>query len=183
MAVYKKAFVFMIHHEDSTLAGKVQTDNDGGKVRFGLNSNAHPELLTSGFYERPVAEALVEALDHYREWYWRAVHGDMITSQAVANKIFDQSVPMGVGQVGKLVQRTLNDFTNPPVPVLQVDGIIGPKTVALLNTATSGINAQEFMKQFGFRVDKFYKALVDTHPQWAEDLPGWLARLNDQLTV
>jgi len=173
MANYLVAFPYMVVNEDSTLKGDVETDNDGGKVRYGLNSKAHPNLLTSGFYEESAANALLEAREHYKEWYWLPVHGDQITDQNVANKVFDQSVPMGIDECGKLAQRTLNVLSQWTSPLME-DGVIGPLTMNQLNKA----NPTDFLKEFKVICGHYYNTLVLQNPKYEKYLKGWLVRLN-----
>lgn len=176
MADFSSAFVFMLPHEDGRSGaqfGKTDRDNDGGMVRYGLNSNAHPNLIPAGYYTKPAQDALADARIHYQEWYWVPIHGDIITSQPVANKIFDQSVPMGVGEASKLVQRAINSTLTDDDDRLDVDGILGPRSMTALNAA----DPTKFLNAFAEEAGAFYRTLAMKRPADKAQLPGWLTRL------
>lgn len=168
MADYQPAFNFMIRNEDSSLSGIVQTDNDGGKVRYGLNSNSHPSLLVSGFYEAPRQEALLRAQLYYREWYWEPMKCDLLGSQSVANKVFDQCVPMGIRQASILVQRTLNVLGEN----LKEDGVLGPLSMNALNRA----DPVGFVEAFIAVCKAYYDKVILAHPEYADLQDGWYKR-------
>lgn len=167
MADFDAAFNRMIHHEDSTLSGKVTIDNNGGKVRFGLNSIAHPDLLDKHYYDIDRDRALMFATLQYGLWYWEPIKGPIISDQDSAYQIFDFSVTSGVIPSGKMVQRVLNDMACNPV--LVIDGRIGPKTLYCLNKT----DATQFVANFKDRRKAFYTALNE--PEYLE---GWLKRVD-----
>ena len=136
MADFKKAFEFMILNEDPHLTGKIYLDNNGALVRYGVNAAANPSLVQMGYYSQnpdgtpkmPNAKALIVAENLYNTRYWRAVKGDDLISQIVADKMFDCQV--NTGDAPKLLQHYLHGINQNIV----VDGIIGPKSLALTNS-------------------------------------------------
>ena len=129
MADFSIAFAFMIHNEDYNTNdpryGQTKIDNDGGKVRFGLNSKSFPDLLNTDFYTSSVEEAFKNAQNLYNSNIWQGMRGAFINSQRVASKMLDMSTNMGVGQAIKLAQRAAGT-----VP----DGKFGPITLGAINT-------------------------------------------------
>jgi len=176
MANYDEAFKKMIVNEDSSLSGIVKTDNDGGQVRFGLNSNAHPMLVAANFYTATRQEALLRAQFYYREWYWEPMKGDLMVDQGVANKVFDQCVPMGISQASKLVQRAINKAGHTQ-PQLKEDGVLGPLSIKALNAS----DPKEFLGDFRDVCTAFYQDVVTAHPEYAHLQDGWEKRLDKGL--
>lgn len=79
-------------------------------------------------------QALVDAF--YKKNFWDVYGLDQVTDQGIANEMFDTGVNMGVGIESKFLQRALN-MTNRSqrlYPDLAVDGAIGAKTIATLNS-------------------------------------------------
>lgn len=170
MADFNISFLNMIPNEDSQwkTAAKTGVDNDGGKVRLGLNSNAHPELLNTPFYSASVPAAITLSQYYYRLWYWEPLLGDQIKDQAFANKFFDQAVPMGVPAAVMMLQRALG------FPVLDQDEKMGPKTLGALNAV---INPTTLLVQFETNCISHYKKIILAKPQYKDNLPGWIARV------
>ena len=168
MADYKPAFMRMVHHEDPLLTGLVKTDNNGGKVRYGLNSIANPTLEARHYYDVPAAQALVFAEMYYGQWYWEHIRGPLIDDQESAYQIFDFSVTSGAATSCKMAQRAINELSSEPA--LAVDGVIGPKTMHYLNSV---IDHDKFVANFKERRKSFYIALND--PTYEK---GWLKRVD-----
>src|SRR5215510_960698 len=107
----EKAITFVLHNEDAHLSGVV-TEDAGGRTRFGVAERFHPEL-GDAFYEGSAESALETARQIYRADYWRAICGEEIKDPAVATKLLDMAVNMGVRQAIVLCQRALNSMGFP----------------------------------------------------------------------
>lgn len=107
----------------------------------------------------------------YQRYWWDAYHYGDIVAQAVATKIFDMAVNLGAPRAHRMVQQALGFSLD------QRDGIIGPKTLAELNTMSSLtiiINLQNIQAQF-------YRNLVAANPARQKFLAGWLNRAYDRV--
>ena len=107
-----------------------------------------------------------------RKGFWEKVGGDNITSQDVAELLFDFAWGSGVNRANKLVQNLLNKSFGKH---LVVDGITGPKTQAAINSVNPN---KLFNKIWDYRYD-YLHYIVEKRPQNAKFLNGWLNRLND----
>lgn len=172
MADVDIAFNFTMHNEDPTGLGKVTIDNNGGKVRFGVNSVAHPEALHDGFYVMPLPEALDYAKTVYVKDYWVPVHGYLIDNQPIANKVTDLSFDMNPMPMVRVTQRAVNFVMGRLV--LEVDGEMGPKTLALVN----GIDAIKLLPAIKSYAKQRYEDIVRAHPEDQPYLMGWLRRVD-----
>jgi len=107
----------------------------------------------------------------YKPLYWDKVHGDEIAQQELANIVFDFQVNAG-GNASKLLQRVLNDLgASPP---LDVDGIIGRGTMAMLNS----MDQAEVYRHYKQGRIEYYENLVARRSALGKFLRGWLNRVN-----
>ena len=101
-----------------------------------------------------------------------------ITSQNIANKLFDMGVNMGVHQAVHLAQRALNALISTgaqPLPAgepLLEDGIVGDHTIAAINAADP-IHLHAMIVEV---CKTFYIHIVSNNPAQALYLHGWLKR-------
>ncbi len=176
MADFIKAFHYMIVNEDSTLSGKIYPDNNGALTRFGLNAAANPSLKDSGYYDQnpdrtprmPNATALLLAQKIYCTKYWTKVQGEQIVSQLVADKMFDCEV--NTGDAPKLLQHYLHSIT----PMIVVDGYIGPKTLAFVNSLDPAKVLVGFVLWWNWYITQELK----NNPADKEYEKNWRARAN-----
>lgn len=108
----------------------------------------------------------------YQTQYWRKNECNYLEDQAVAEKLFDLSVNCGTGQAAKFFQRAINRLLWPEV--LTEDGIMGPRTIAAANRCDQ-VALLDRLKKEG---EAFYKDLAARRPELAENLGGWLTRVN-----
>lgn len=166
------AFLFTMHNEDSSLSGVVTPEPNNGKARFGVNSVAHPEAITDGFYEMAKPEAWAYAFKIYLTDYWRPVQGDNITSQLLATKIADLAYDVNPMPMVKIVQRAANSVIGHVE--LTVDGVMGPKTLAQVN----GLDSATLYNAIKGYAKEYYQDIVRAHPEYEKYLQGWLNRVD-----
>lgn len=106
-----------------------------------------------------------EAKDIYHIEYWTPLHLDQIDDQAVANKVFDLAVNMGVVSAARFLQAACG--------VIE-DGIIGPITI----TRANAMDPVALLGSIRARAKNRYQDIAAANPTLAGNLPGWLARLN-----
>ena len=166
MAEFEKAITFVLRHEDFHLTGVV-TEDAGGSTRFGIAERFHPELGDE-FYKGSAESALKVAREIYRSNYWQPIHGDEIDDQAVAKKILDMAVNMGVRQTIVLCQRALNAMGSQ----LRDDGVCGARTLAAINAANAAL-LSAYLRE---ACEGFYQHVVSVRPEAQQYLRGWLIR-------
>jgi lysozyme family protein len=96
----------MQFEDDPHYPGKV-THDAGGRTRFGIADKFHPGLPEE-FFTGPADAARAQAEEIELEQYWKPLSLNGIADQAVASKIFDMGVNMGVHQAAVLAQRAVN---------------------------------------------------------------------------
>jgi len=129
MADFNKAIKPLLNREGGD---KITNDpNDaGGLTKWGItlgDYKAHgADLDGNGVIDgndlRLVNEQ--QADDYYDKNYWDKLYLDTIISQAVAEKIFDNGVNLGIGAITKILQTAIG---------ATIDGRMGPNTVFLAN--------------------------------------------------
>ena len=96
MATFENAIDYVLVNECGPKFSAIcTTDNDGGLVKFGLNTRSNPDLLTkygSHLERMDLAAAKLE----YKARYWQPIM-DQLVSQRVATKVLDMMVNQGIG--------------------------------------------------------------------------------------
>lgn len=171
MADFSIGFAYVLTNEDYPKGdpryGQVTTDNNGGLVRFGINSDGEgKELLTTTYYTTmPVAEAYKIAGNLYNTTNWAIMHGDDLHSQRVASKILDLSVNSGTVESAKISQRAAN---------VNVDGNIGPITIAAINNLDENLMLQGLVTWANWLVTK----ILENNPKDLVYEKDWRTRAN-----
>jgi lysozyme family protein len=175
MAEFKQAFEHTMKFEDAKISGKVTVDS-GGRTRFGIAEKFHSDLPVD-FFTGPTEDALREAEVIEEREYWQAMRLGEIESQAVANKLFDMAVNMGVRQASVLAQRAVNavgDSGERPAgrERLREDGVVGARTLAAINA----LDGEKYIAALRELSADFYRHVAALHPAESVDVKGWLRR-------
>ena len=107
-----------------------------------------------------------EARQIFREFYWNRINGDKLPLPA-AQLCLDAAVLTGVGRAGKDMQEALNRQN----ANLNVDGVIGPNTIA----ASLSADIRRLVSDFGDIADNYLQG----RPGFPKFGRGWLNRLNE----
>jgi lysozyme family protein len=177
MADFRKACDFVLQNEDSTLSGAITADptkdDPTARARFGVNSASHPDAVRQGFFEMGRADALQYAEDTFKYDYFNQVGGYQIADQGICNKLCDLAFNAGVHQSAKIVQRALQDIEDWD-PAVEVDGICGSRTVALINASPAATLLTAIKEQ----AKDFYRAIVAANPEKQKYLDAWISRVD-----
>lgn len=171
MANFDPAFDKMIRNEGGFKLTNIEGDR-GGQTYAGIARNAHPNW--SG-WRHVDANALTSAeltqsvRDFYRSEFWNRTSGDAITSQTIAETLFDFAVNAGTGTAAKLAQIVVG-----VVP----DGGIGPKTLAAIN----GCDETLFTLKYALAKVTRYAEICNRDRSQSKFLLGWINRTLKELT-
>jgi len=116
------------------------------------------------------AMAESRAWELYRVHYWEPYRYKEIANQAVATKIFDFSVNSNPIAAGKMAQRALVAIGL--MTDKDVDGKLGPMTVAALNKA----DASKLLSAMVRTQSAYYQALIDADATQQKFKNGWMDR-------
>lgn len=119
-------------------------------------------------------DPLVEA--HYRRYFWTPLRGDSINSLEIASRLFDIAVNMGTSRAAKFLQEALNllNRNGKSWDELIEDGLIGPRTLGILNKAES-LHVTRLLEALQ---GMHYIQLVRRRPTQERFLRGWLSRIH-----
>jgi lysozyme family protein len=167
MASFDLALPIVLEHEGGIVDNP---DDRGGVTMLGLTKGSLSEYLG-----RDATEADVEAVTEedarliYKKLWWDHQCLDLVGSQSIALCLFDQSVVAGKGFTGRMAQLCVG-FTGS-----QVDGGIGPSTIAAINAA----NENTFLAAFLLHCRAHYDEIVKNDSTQKKFLAGWVNRLED----
>ena len=145
MADFDAAFdKVIVGHE----GGYVNDKNDfGGETYCGISRRYHPSwsgwVIIDKYKKDPHFPDILyidiylnnEVRQFYKEYYWDVNLLDEITSQDIADELFDIGVNMGIRRATKFLQEAIN-YLNKCGTIcndLSVDGIMGPNTLKALS--------------------------------------------------
>lgn len=114
--------------------------------------------------------------DLYKKDYWDSMKLDDANDQLIANEMFDTGVNMGIGRAGIFLQRILNVANKGETYYLnlKVDGQVGRKTIAALNShpypknILAGLNALKGAQ---------YITICENNPSQEVFFNGWMKRV------
>ncbi|MGQ9677623.1 MAG: glycoside hydrolase family 108 protein [Chloroflexota bacterium] len=163
-ADFRTAVAVVLKHE-----GEYLEDHTTGEIsKFGLTAEF---LRTIGLpHDRESIRNLTleQAIQIYREHWWEKYGFDRLQDQQVANKLFDLAVNLGPQRATRLFQQALNRCG----ARLDVDGLLGERTIAAANNAP----AECLVDQLRALAAEHYRTLAIKDPKYLPYLKGWLER-------
>lgn len=163
MASFDEAFKHVIVAEGGDKYTNDPFDH-GGPTKYGITQST-----LASYRGKPVFEADVKNLtEHeakmiYRAKYWNPLACDKIRSQIMAMILFDQGVNKGIVAASKTIQSVVG---------AKVDGMIGPRTLELINSKLD----RDVAFQFVCRAQEEYARIVQKDHTQSRFLVGWLRR-------
>ena len=142
-------------------------DDRGGATMVGVTIGTYRSYCRYKGWKTPSVNDLKNL--PYKVWrdivytfFWSKWKGDMIEDQATANMIIDWVWASGAATIKK-VQAMLG---------VTADGIVGPKTIAAVNT-------QKDIRDRVYQARKaHFEAIVRKNPSQKKFLKGWMNRVN-----
>lgn len=156
MANFNDAIVKTLAKEGGAKFTDVPNDK-GGATKYGISQAAYPKVDIRNLTEQ-------QARDIYKRDYWDRVRGDDLTSQMIAENLFDTAVNMGVRTASRLAQIMLN--------IQPADGIIGSGSLGVINQQ----NEKDFLVQFTLVKIGYYANLCNKDRTQSKFLLGWINR-------
>lgn len=141
--------------------GYVFDPNDkGGETKFGISKRAYPDVDIKNLTKD-------DAVCIYKRDYYDSMHLDLVTSARVRFKLFDIGVNCGPRTAIRLLQRGLD--------ILPDDGVLGPKTAALVNVMEESNVLEEIVDE----LKAHYGNIIRKDPSQKRYFRGWMARAED----
>lgn len=133
-------------------------DDAGGLTKFGIAKNFYKDVDVANI-------TLAQAEEIYVRDYWNRCYAEKLPFE-LGFYVFDACVNMGVGFAAKMIQVGLG---------VEVDGKIGPKSLAAMAAIKKEDIEPILMKMHGYR-SQYYKNIVHRNPTQIKFLKGWLRR-------
>lgn len=109
------------------------------------------------------AELQAMVASYYKANFWDVNNLGLISSQLVANKVYDAGVNRGTGTAAILLQKVLG---------LMTDGQIGPVTIK----AANAVDGNELAEKYRQARIADYERLIKINPKLAQYKASWLGR-------
>ena len=141
-------------------------DDPGGETKYGICKRSYPHVNIK-------ALTIEQASEIYHKDFWGTLRLDQIQNQTIAEELLDTAVNCGVGTSARIAQEAVN-LTNYPDPDIEIDGKVGPATLAAINGHKSlpayykALNGVQFVRHMG---------IVKRHPKQEKYFRGWLRRV------
>lgn len=143
------------------------SEDTGGETKFGVAKNANPDLNITGL-------TWEQAKRVYYRRYWLMSHCDELSAISPEFTLFyfDAVVNHGVGRAAKFLQQAVG---------VTVDGDIGPKTIAAVQSKIAGGGYTELIVELACIRKVFYNGIVTRNPSQAKFIKGWLGRVDSNV--
>lgn len=160
---FDQAFAFVVGEEGVLSTDRTDPGNwTGGGVGRGFFLGSKYGISAAAYPNEDIPNLTLDrAKQLYQRDYWDKFNGDNLPA-VVALGLFDAAVNEGVGESIKLGQTALG---------VTADGVLGPITLAALNT----MDVKRFARAFA--VARIQRYAADRN--WATDGKGWIGRVID----
>lgn len=111
-----------------------------------------------------------EAENIYQVYWWDKYNYGEIVDQSVATKTLDFGVNMGSAIGVKLLQLACHVLA--PSVSIQIDGLIGPYTLEIVNS----LDPQRLLTAYEYQAVNFYTNLAKNKASLQKYLKGWITR-------
>lgn len=149
--------------------------DSGGETNYGVTVAVARRYGYTGDMRR-MPRAM--AFNIYSRMYWDSVRGNdlLAASEALAAEVVDTAVNMGVARAGTFLQRSLNVLNDGGrlYRDLDVDGMIGPKTILAVKAYLIHRSERELVKACNCLQGAFYIELAERREKDQRFVYGWL---------
>lgn len=159
--------IFQLLKDESS---KIIPDDHGrGPSKFGITLETYKQWNKNATADSIIYMTQEQAEAFYRQW-WDTYKIGLIDDQALASKVFNIGVNIGPGMAVTIFQIAINANGG----YSRADGILGPLTA----TAANSQDPVKLLSIYKSSIAAYYRGVVQAHPEWANDLQGWLTRAN-----
>lgn len=163
MDEFDQAFAYVFLNEKGFVDDSV---DPGGATNFGVTRDLLTRYRGAQCTVQDVKNLTESEAKAVIKWaFWDPMKLDQLKSLPIKTAILDMAVNHGEGTATKMVQRALGGH-------VEVDGVMGSKTITALNIALD----HEFLFNFVAQIQDRYVEDVKQRPESIKFLTGWLAR-------
>lgn len=155
-------FLLAIEEVIRNEGGYVNHPSDpGGATNFGITQRTYPKLNIRTLTVEQAKQI------YFTDWWLKGPY-ESFTAQSIATKVFDTAVNVGAKRAYKFLQQACNNLGSK----LTVDGVIGAKSVAAVNS----LPASQLLAELRKEQAAYYSRLAEKRPSMKVFLRGWLNR-------
>ena len=171
---FDKAFAYLLGDEGHRYVNDPK--DRGGPTKYGITKETY-----EAFYSRPATETEIENMDEatarqiYHGMFWLPIELDSLVDENIAIAIFDCAVLYSPKVSVMMAQKAMRTAGRS----LDVDGVMGPVTLSMLNNITTFLFMTVFRGQILAKID----SIVATYPDDIKFRDGWVNRANRLLTL
>lgn len=114
----------------------------------------------------------------YQMNFWDVLSCDKIEDRELAEKVFFTGVNLGVGTMGKLLQKAVRALSPTGNEGIEVDGIVGGKTLFAIKEIGIAVGYPVLLTKIKELQIEYYKRIVANNPSQKVFLKGWINRAN-----
>ena len=161
----------------------------GGFTYKGISRIKHPSWsgwkiidshVETGYIPSLINDKTLQNLviEFYRTEFWNKIQGDLLSTQLIADELFDSSINLGVPAASEILQRTINLLNRNTLlyPDISVDEIIGSQTLSALNKCIATNSEKLVFNLFKFYQAKRYIEIME-RDRSQEIFIGWFNRI------
>jgi len=138
-------------------------DDSGGVTKYGISQASFPGLDIASITRQ-------DAKDIYFSKYWSPLNCDAIVDQRLAGVLFDHGVNAGTRRAAKTLQALVG---------VRIDGIIGTKSIAVINSAGDA----DLSLRYTLQRIAYYSGVAGHRRSQLKFLVGWINRALDAAGV
>lgn len=143
--------------------GYVNDSKDsGGETKYGISKRSYPNVDIASLTREG-------AKDIYRRDFWEKSNYDKIEDLALATKVFDIGVNVGIHEANFLLQRALRASGRKDI---KEDGVVGDTDLAVVNAS----NPLILIAAFRSETAGYYRDIVGVKKDQQKFLHDWLNR-------
>jgi lysozyme family protein len=173
MSDFRKSIEFTLVHEGGFQKLPKDSGNwTGGAIGVGELKGTKYGISAAQFPNLDIQNLTVDqAVEIYREGYWKSGYSQ-ISSQLVADKLFDLGVLFGVHEAISIMQQTLeNDFH------VTVDGVFGNETLGAIEQCEE----TSLLKSYEANMTTHAFNIITKKPEKREFIQNWCGRIGCSL--
>ena len=176
MAIFKNALKKALKNE----GGYVDNKKDmGGETKYGISIRFLQSIDSTANKQTIENLTLDMAEDIYFKYFWLENNYQEISSQQVAEKVFDTAVNMGSRVANRFLQQAINIVILSD-DKLKEDGIIGSKTINTLNMLNEEDADSNILKIYELLQKEYYSKIIINRPEQIVFLKGWFNRASGE---
>jgi lysozyme family protein len=149
----------------------------GGATNYGISLRfLRAQKIINGDIDAKDIEALTpeKAAELYKKEFWEKSEVSRIINQRISNMLFGLCVNLGKKSAIKLFQNAINAVSINKNQLLEVDGVLGDKTIKKANK----IEEQQLISSYKYAASAYYRGLTLKNKNLDRFIHGWLQRVN-----